>query len=466
MSALSIRAPGPTRAAVAPLVAVAALAAVASIRFGPIALALPLAAAGAVALLQRATLAVGLLVALLVICEGSSDALLRFASVIYDPLPLGPTPVECLLAVAVLAVLIARLGNDRPVRLVGPLTLPLVLVLLATVAGVVTGAFAGAGKDLLFSARQLLWLPIVPLLVVNVVETERHVRAALAFGAGLAVLKAVLGLAGVAAGAGLVVEGATITYYEPTANWLVLLAILGVTAGLLLRARMPVWLLAASPLLLMSLALSFRRSFWIGAALALVLVLLLGSRRLGARLTFVVAVLLTVAVWAVSFQVQAEAPIVERARSLEPSKLEQNAQDRYRIDEVENVVAEIRRQPVTGLGLGVQWTAVHPLPIEHENGRSYTHVAVLWWWLKLGILGLVAYLSVMGTCLAMSWQVWRRSTDPLWSAVGLAMLCGLVALVVVETVGSFTGVDSRFTTLVGAVGGLLAVMRRLNMRPA
>ena len=43
-------------------------------------------------------------------------------------------------------MLIARLGTGRPVRLVGPLTLPLVLVLLATAAGVVTGAFAGVGQ--------------------------------------------------------------------------------------------------------------------------------------------------------------------------------------------------------------------------------------------------------------------------------------------------------------------------------
>ncbi len=130
------------------------------------------------------------------------------------------------------------------------------------------------------------------------------------------------------------------------------------------------------------------------------------------------------------------------------------------------MTAEIRRRPVTGLGLGGQWSATHPLGVEHENGRSYTHVVVFWWWMKLGILGLLAYLAVMASMLAMSWQVWRRSTDPLFSAVGLAVLCGLLALAVVETVGSFTGVDPRFTALFGALGGLIAVMRRLALRPA
>ena len=164
---------------------------------------------------------------------------------VYDPLPLGLTPAEGLLGLAIMAVLIDRLGAGQPAAAGGPLTLPLLLVVLAVIAGAVTGASRASRQDLIFAARQLAWLPIVPLLVVNVVETERDARGALAFAGALAILKAVLGLAGVAAGVGIVVEGATITYYQPTANWLVLLAILGIAAAVLLRARPPRGLLAA-----------------------------------------------------------------------------------------------------------------------------------------------------------------------------------------------------------------------------
>jgi O-antigen ligase len=466
MSALTIRAPGPQRALLASAAVAAALMAVAALRYGAAALMLPLAAAAAVALLQRPRVAVGLAVSLMVIVEGSTGDLLESANFIYDPLLLGPTPMECLLVLAVLAVLVGRLGSDRPLRTPGPLTVPLAMVLLATVAGLVTGAFAGVGgEDLLYASRQLAWLVVVPWLVVNVVETKRQARGALALGMGLALLKAVLGLGSVIAGVGVVVEGATITYYEPTANWLVLLGILGVVAAFVMRARLPLWVLAGSPLLVLSLALSFRRSFWIGAALGILLVLLLGSRPLGRRIVFAVGMLLAVAIWVLSFQpFQGQAPIVERARSLEPAEVERNAQDRYRLDELENVTAEIRRSPITGLGLGVDWTATHPLGVNHENGREYTHVVALWWWLKLGILGLLAYIAVMGTCLAMSWQVWRRSSAPWLSATGLALFCGLIAVASVETVGSFTGVDPRFTTLLGAVGGMLVVLRRLSLR--
>ncbi|HEY7599534.1 MAG TPA: O-antigen ligase family protein [Candidatus Limnocylindrales bacterium] len=462
-----MRTPGIPRAAVVLGAGALALVTAAALRYGPAALALPVAAVGALALLQRPRVAVALAVGVMVVCEGRSDDLLGFAKGVYDPLPFGPTPAECLLALAALAVLLDRLARQQPLRLVGPLTLPLLLVVLATVAGAVTGHFEGvATEDLVFAARQLAWLVVVPLLVVNVIETERQARGALAFGAGLAVLKAAVGVAGVAAGVGVVVEGSTITYYDPTANWLILLAILGVFAAVLVRARPPVWLLTATPLLVLSLALSLRRSFWIGAALGVLLVVVLGTRPAGRQIVVISGLLLAAAVWVLALQpLQAEAPIVKRAESLEPTRVEQNAQDRYRIDELRNVTAELRRHPVTGLGLGGQWTATHPLGVEHENGRSYTHVVAFWWWLKLGILGVLAYLAVMAALLAMSWQAWRRSSDTVLSAAGLAFLCGLLALAVVETVGSFTGVDPRFTALVGAVGGLLVVMRRFTLRP-
>jgi hypothetical protein len=464
---MSIRALGAQRLAVASAAAALAVLTLAAVRYGPVALALPLVGVAALALLQRARLTVALVIGLMVLVEGSTDNFLGFRG-LYDPVRFGVTPMECLLGLAVLAVVLDRMRAERPVRLAWPLTVPLVLVVLATVAGAATGAFRGVGlHDMQFAARQLAWLPIVPLLVVNVIETDRQVRGALAFATGLAIVKAAIGVAGVVAGVGLVVEGATITYYEPTANWLVLLAILGVGAAVLMRARPPAWAVAGAPLLVLSLALSFRRSFWIGAALGILLVFLLASRPLGRRIAVVGIALLGLAAWTVSLQpVQTETPIVERARSLEPSKVESNAQDRYRLDELRNVTAEIRNAPITGLGLGGQWAATHPLGIEHQNGRGYTHVVALWWWMKLGILGLIAYLSLMGTMLAMGWQVWRHSADPLQSAAGLAIFCGLLALAIVETVGSFTGIDPRFTALVGGVAGLLAVMRRLALRPA
>jgi O-antigen ligase len=468
MTALRTR-PATLQVTVAAGIAASAAIALALVwRYGMLVLALPMAAAVALALLRRPAVAVGLLVAVVVIGERSDTGFFPFTSSLYDPIGGTATPVEALLGLAVLAVVLDRLARRRPFRLGGLLALPLGLVALAALAGAVAGWSAGASvTDVIYAGRQLSYLVFVPLLVVNVVETREQARRALAFAAGLALAKAALGLAGVAAGVGTVVDGATITYYEPVANWLGLLMIVGVVAALLLRVRPPVWLLAGTPVIVLALALSLRRSFWIGAALALLLVALLGSRPLHRRLLVPAAALVAVAVWALSavgFQAfQAQGPLVERARSLQPSKVQVNAEDRYRIDEQANVLAEIRRHPISGLGLGVDWAATHPLPVEHENGRGYTHVVALWWWLKLGLLGLAAYVSFIVACLATSWQVWRRSEDTLFSAVGLAGVCSIAALTLVETVGSFTGVDARFSVVFGAVAGMLAALRRLAM---
>ena len=74
------------------------------------------------------------------------------------------------------------------------------------------------------------------------------------------------------------VEGSsTLSYYEPAANWLIMVAMLAMFAAVLVRARPPVWMLLGAPLLIASLVLSYRRSFWIAAVLGLLLVLLLGT---------------------------------------------------------------------------------------------------------------------------------------------------------------------------------------------
>jgi O-antigen ligase len=466
MTALRTRPAALQISVAAGVAASAALALALAWRYGVLVLALPVAGVAALMLLSRPRVAVALAIAVVVLGERADTGFFPFTSAFYDPVRGTVTPVEALLGLAALAVIVDRLARGRPFRLGGRLAFPLALVALAALAGAVTGWSSGAGaSDVVYAGRQLAYVVLVPLLVVNVVETPEQARQALGFGAALALAKALLGLAGVVAGVGTVVDGSTITYYEPVANWLSLLVIVGVVAALLLRARLPVWLLAGTPLIVLTLALSLRRSFWIGAALALLLVCLLGSRPLHRRLLVPAVALVAVAVWslsAVGFQAfQAQGPLVERARSLQPSKVQVNAEDRYRIDEQANVVAEIRRHPVAGLGLGVPWTATHPLPVEHENGRGYTHIVALWWWLKLGLLGLAAYVSFVLVCLATSWEVWRRSADPLFSAAGLAALSSIAALTVVETVGSFTGVDARFSVLVGAVAGMLAVLRRL-----
>jgi hypothetical protein len=176
-----------------------------------------------------------------------------------------------------------------------------------------------------------------------------------------------------------------------------------------------------------------------------------------------VSLMLVVAIWllgSVNLQ-NSQAPIVRRVASLNPSKLEQNAEDRYRLDERANVLAAIRAHPVSGLGMLVPWKASsQPLSVEHPEAREYVHFAFLWFWLRLGILGAFAYLSVLGASALLAWRVWRRRTEPLFRAFGLASLCGIAGLATIESTATFTGIDPRFNVVLGVQIGLLALLAR------
>jgi O-antigen ligase len=302
---------------------------------------------------------------------------------------------------------------------------------------------------------------LLPIAVYNLDMPRPVIANLLRVAFVLATVKAILGLIEIASGRGTNVEGAAhLTYYEPAPNWLILLALLTAFAALVGRMRLQRWMYLVLPLLALCMVLSYRRSFWIGLVLAVLLVVMLGLRPLGRRLLLPIVLLVGISIWLIgSIHFQAQSPITRRITSLKPTHLQANLDDRYRLDERANVLGEIKQHPISGLGMKIPWTAtVRPLPIEHQNGRQYVHFAALWFWLKLGILGLIAYVALLATGIRLSFVVWRRSREPLLRAFGLASMCAIVALVVLDTTASFTGVDQRFTVLFAVQLGLLALL--------
>jgi hypothetical protein len=447
-----------------------ALLAVAGIhKFGTAGLLVPLALALVAILLARPLVAVALVVTLTILCEGSSFGFLSVTSNLYDTLYKYITTLDLLVAVAVLAVAVDVLRHRRVLWLPRPLMLPLATLALAMVAGLITGHAAGASlKFGLVSEHTLAYLLLLPIAVANLDIDRRRVTLLLGGLMALAILKAVLGLVEIIGHFGAAIEGAsTLTYYEPAPNWLITIALLGVFAAVLIHAKPPLWMLLGSPLLLACLIFSYRRSFWIGAVLGLLLVLLLGTSPAGRRLLVPASLGVVAAIWLLgSLNFQSQLPLAKRVASLAPSKLETNVQDSYRLDERANVLGEIREHPLTGLGVTIPWAAtVQPLSVEREEGRQYVHFAALWYWLKLGILGFCAYVGVMLGSMWVAWVAWRRSREPLLRAFGLASLCGIAGLVAIDTTASFTGVDPRFTVLFAVQVGLLALLVRTAPAP-
>lgn len=440
--------------------------AVAVQRLGPLVL-VGLAAAGiALLVLDRPAIAVGGLAALALLLELDQDAIVPAPSAFYGYLP-GPqvTGVEALLALGAGAALATAAARGRVV-LPDPLTIPLLLLGVGVLAGVVTGKAAGAStSEVLQPARQMAPLLVLPFAVVNVVPDVAALKRWMASAAGLVVVKAAIGVLGIVAGLSVVFdeeEGVRATYLESTTNLMTMVFVCVVTAGALLRAKLPRWAVYATPLVLACLALSYRRSFWIGTTVSLWLLLLLGSGQVGRRLIVPAVLVVGVAAWALvatGAGGQVNGSVAERAGSLDPTAVQTNDQDRYRISERRNVLGQLLDHPVSGLGLGVAWRAEKPMPLEHEGGREYVHLAALWWWMKLGVLGLLGYLVLMGTAVFTGLRTWQRHADPLVRAAALGTGIAFVGLAIAELTATFSGSEVRTSIVAGVLLGLLAVAR-------
>lgn len=431
---------------------------------GPAGALAPVLAVGCLILLRFPGLTTALLLVGVVLIEPEDPGLLPTFNSFYNVIRVSLTPVDILFFLA-LAGLLMRFARDgiRP-DLPTPLTGALALLGLATVAGIITGVAANASVsagDLYHRAMNDAYVILVPLLVVNVVRDSRALRI---FAAIVAILAAVKGLSGTysaLAGIGSQLTEETISYLEPVPNLIMLTLLLGTLAALVRRVRLPVWVLAGAPLSLLALVLSYRRSFWIAAAFTLIVVLVLASRRRGRAvllLTGVVGALAFGAVATVGTTGPTAKPLVKRAQTLSPAGIETDRGDRYRTDERHNVIANIEEHPLTGIGLGVPWKIHQPLAETHD--RTYAHVAILWFWLAYGPLGAIAYLLVIGAGLWAASRIWSGHPDPLVQVGAFACFGALLAIVVVELTATFTGIEPRFSLVLGGLLGWLAAAWR------
>ena len=424
---------------------------------------LPLIGLAAFLLVLRPGVVLVLFLAAVILFEDDEQGFLPGRGVIYQ----GPPSIaEIVFVLLVAATAIDLILSRRAMLLPAPFTLPLLLLTVAAGGGVVTGYLGGTDPlGVLNALRPLIPLIVLPLLVVNLVRDRRAVLAMALGGAILAIVKASEGLFAWATGSGRPYRDATtITFYGPAANVLLLLLVLTVVAAVIKHAPLAWWIRAGSVLAFVTLILSFRRSFWIGTLLALLFVLLLGSGARGWRL-LVPALIVAVTASYVGVQFvgsqEIQGSVAERALTLEPSRLIADKEDRYRIDEQVNVLAELRAHPVGGLGFGVPWRATHPLPFEWEGGRSYVHNAFLMHWLRLGALGVLAYISLLITLLVAGYRLMGRLRDGRLQAIALAVAAAVPGLMVIELTASFGGIDYRPSVVLGVVIGWIAALSRV-----
>lgn len=374
------------------------------------------------------------------------------------------SPLEALVALAVAATAldVTRRGE---LRTPGSLTPPLMLLGAAIPCGIVVGLYNGAAfEDVRIAAGPLVVVLVMPFVVVNVVRDRETLRRVLLIAAFLVTVKAGIGVGAVIAGQGTETPvGGLASYFEGPPNWIMLAFVLVFASILVDGRRPPLWMLASAILATTSLVLSYRRSFWVAGVAALLIVLLIGGWRLQWRSVVPGLAILAAAIW-LTFNTgvvgDLSGPLAERAQSLTPSELEANVQDRYRLDERRNVLADLEIHPITGLGLAVPWTGRFPPSVDRPRTREYVHFTALWWWLKLGLLGLIAYVWLVVASIWTSFRVWVEQTDQWLRPLGLGVAAALIGLALIETTVAFTGVTARFSAVIGAAIGLLVVALR------
>ena len=431
-------------------------------------------------LLWRPTLTLGIVFATTVLIEDSVAVFPFTLKAFWGDLPGGPIHVTDILVVVLVAGVVVQWAAGHELPGAGRFTLPLLMLALCTAGGLVTGYLGGGlPEDIYNTARVLALLVALPFLVAHVLADDDRRRGAVVFAGALVAGRAAIAVLGVVIGSDATTtsgkagtEGFSATpstFFEPTMNFLCVAFLLVVVAHLVVRRALPRWAQLGAVIAVVSLLFSFRRSVWIAAVLGIVLVVVVATGRRGRPWLVFAAIALGFAMW-LSFSAGGSTdttnPVLARAEQLSPSRLNSTSGDRYRIDEQKNVVAEIKAHPLTGLGLGVPWTARYPLAEEHVGGRYYTHVVPLWFWLKLGPLGFVTYVWLQGAAVVAGYRVWRRSRSPLERLTGLGLTFAFVGLVVAELTGPFTGVNLRITIVVACLIGWLAAAETASRRPA
>lgn len=449
---------------------------------GPVVAAIPLVVVAGWWLLSHPLANLGLFFATTVLFEASSEGWPVATGGWYEAIG-GLLHVQNVLLVLLIVAVVRdrRDGVAEGVGL-GAFALPLALLAVAIAGGVVTGYVAGGDPVVIYnSVRVLSYLVAVPWVTAVLLVRHHAVRRALHVAVGLVVVRAVIGIVvwfvhgrsqGAAAGLQGVaasINASAVTFYEPAMNFLMVIVLLGVVTALVARHHVPRWLLLAAPVVGLTLLLSFRRSFWVALLLGLVLVTLIASGRRGRPWMILGGAAVVIALYLTIFAsgtTDLTNPVVSRAQSLEPSQLLGGTGDRYRLDEQRNVTAEVRAHASTGIGLGVPWKARYPLIDDSDAGRQYTHVTALWFWLKLGPLGALAYAWMMATAILESYRAWRRPGDRDLQITGLALAAAFVGLVVAELTGPFTGIDVRITVINACVFGWLIADRALRRAPS
>lgn len=236
----------------------------------------------------------------------------------------------------------------------------------------------------------------------------------------------------------------------------VILATAALVSGELRRPLARFWVAAVLALNLVSLLLTFERTFWVITALGVAVVFLRIGR--GARRGRAILWMFTVAVVALAVSAQFSPRTLQTAsaRLLSIGQYDSDSSLRYRRVESEHVLREITKAPFIGSGLGASIWWGQPWHDVPPSTETYVHNGYLWLVWKLGLVG--ALLLSLALLLAIAWPG-PPEGGGLFAAVRVGAQASLLGLVVAGlTFPSFT--SSAVTAAMGVLLAICALPRR------
>jgi O-antigen ligase len=147
------------------------------------------------------------------------------------------------------------------------------------------------------------------------------------------------------------------------------------------------------------------------------------------------------------------------------ASLRDQSSNAYRVLENVNTLVTIRQAPLTGVGFGRKFIIAVAMPdISFFEWWEYiTHNSVLWVWMKTGVFGFLALLTLIGTSIVTGLRALQRMpTGDL-----RAIVCAGVLYLVMHYVYAYVDMswDIQSMVLVGTTLGLLSAVERIVAQP-
>lgn len=391
-------------------------------------------------------------------------------------LPLPITPVEMILGVALLAVLLPALGRRGTGFYRGSLFVPVIVFLLAVLAALIFGAARGAGTGPFLvsaawaEARSFIYLVIAYVLAANLITNRRRLNTLLWVIILAIGLKGLQGISHFLAERRLGVDLDAITGHEDViffGTFFLLLAAMILFGGD--RRQRVAMLCLLMPVVFTELATSRRIAFFIlpFGLLIVGVALFQSNRRLFFKIAPIVAII-AVAYMGI-FWNHTDTLLGEPARAFRSqvgtTSLRDERSDVWRELERKNITENIRSAPLTGLGFGRPYTFYVPQPSLLSSGFIYwtyiTHNAIYWVWMKMGVVGFIAFWFLLGSAIIQGLTNFRQLSDGTTRVLAIT-IAGLVVMQIIFSYGELGLTYARPMIFLGCMLGVLARLPALD----